>query len=84
MIKLEVSFEEVSKAHKELKIKMNSGLQLNISDDDGKILSVICSKQPETTAMRINIQGKMKVEIFGDGWMQSETVEHGSVIIKRI
>jgi len=81
-IRLRGEYEGPNKVNEVFNITSETGLKLRIEDDDGEILSVMCSSQPLTTAMRVFVEGTMDVEL--NGHKDGIRVDNGTVVIRRV
>ncbi len=84
MVHLKCEYEIENKVNKDIEISSEQGLKLLIRDERGEILQIECSYQPLTTATRVTIHGEMSIVMQSDAWRQTESVEKGVVIIKRV
>lgn len=81
-IRLRGEYEGHNKVNEVFNITSEVGLKLSIEDDDGEILSVMCSSQPLTTAMRVYIDGTMDIEL--NGHKDGIKVTDGTMTIRRV
>lgn len=67
MVSCKCVHEGENKVNEYLEFKSEQGLRLELSDEEGPILKIECSCQPETTIIRITVYGKISVNNDKEG-----------------